>query len=264
MPRPRHVAALGSSFAAGPGLAPVVDKAAMRSGRNYPHLLAERLGAELTDLTVSGATTASILRHPQRGPGAPWRLFPPQIAGVPADADLVTVTAGGNDLSYIGALLRRSAAAQLRGRWWTRPLGAALAGSKPTVTEDDVERVATGLAEIVWTARARAPRARLVLVDYFTVVGPATRPGPELPLSPDEIAACRAVGERLATAFERAAERTAADLVRVSALSADHALGSAEPWLAGWLGRWSAMASSFHPNEAGMRAVADAIAEHVG
>jgi hypothetical protein len=60
----RHVASLGSSFAAGPGIGPVADRAARRSARNYPHLLAARLGAGLTDLTVSGATTATIIDAP--------------------------------------------------------------------------------------------------------------------------------------------------------------------------------------------------------
>src|SRR3569623_115027 len=61
-----HLVALGSSFAAGPGIEPVADAGAMRAARNYPHLLAERLGAELTDLTVSGATTGTILSKAQR------------------------------------------------------------------------------------------------------------------------------------------------------------------------------------------------------
>jgi hypothetical protein len=30
----QHIAALGSSFAAGPGIDPIIDQAAMRSGRN--------------------------------------------------------------------------------------------------------------------------------------------------------------------------------------------------------------------------------------
>ena len=38
--RPRTIAALGSSFAAGPTIEPVDDVDAMRSTRNYPHLLA--------------------------------------------------------------------------------------------------------------------------------------------------------------------------------------------------------------------------------
>jgi hypothetical protein len=56
-----HVVALGSSFAAGPGIDPILDRAAGRSGRKYPHLLADRLGAGITNLAVSGATTGTIL-----------------------------------------------------------------------------------------------------------------------------------------------------------------------------------------------------------
>ena len=57
----RHLAALGSSFAAGPGIEPVADRLAMRSARNYAHIVAARLGLRLTDLTVSGATTTSAI-----------------------------------------------------------------------------------------------------------------------------------------------------------------------------------------------------------
>lgn len=53
--------ALGSSFAAGPGIKPVLHKAAQRSGRNYAHLVAEALELHLVDVTYSGATTAHIL-----------------------------------------------------------------------------------------------------------------------------------------------------------------------------------------------------------
>ncbi len=94
-----RMVALGSSFAAGPGIEPVVDRAAGRSGRNYAHLVATRLGASLVDATVSGATTETVLRARQR---VGLRTFPPQIELVTADADLVTVTAGGNDLGYLG------------------------------------------------------------------------------------------------------------------------------------------------------------------
>ena len=66
-PSYRHVASLGDSFAAGAGIQPMADRGARRSARNYPHLLAERLGARLTDLTVSGATTGTIIDIPQGG-----------------------------------------------------------------------------------------------------------------------------------------------------------------------------------------------------
>ncbi|OZC95446.1 hypothetical protein CH275_27110 [Rhodococcus sp. 06-235-1A] len=99
--------ALGSSFAAGPGIEPVVDDKAMRSGRNYAHLVAEDLGAALPDATVSGATTATILDKKQR---VSTTRFAPQIDAVRTSTDLVTITAGGNDLGYLGALLGCAAA----------------------------------------------------------------------------------------------------------------------------------------------------------
>ena len=75
----------------------------MRSQKNYAHQLAERLGARLVDLTVSGATTTNIIDTPQQT--AAGGMYPPQVDGVPADADVVTITAGGNDLQFAGAML---------------------------------------------------------------------------------------------------------------------------------------------------------------
>lgn len=103
----RHVAALGSSFAAGPGVAPIVDRRANRSGRNYAHLVAERLGARLTDLTVSGATTTpgaelvSVVDHSSAhvlGSAQPWvqgfsvasaGAFHPNATGMAAVSDAI-------------------------------------------------------------------------------------------------------------------------------------------------------------------------------
>lgn len=61
-----HITALGSSFAAGPGIPPQINRMAGRSSNNYAHLLAARLGADPTDLTVSGATLNNILLEPQQ------------------------------------------------------------------------------------------------------------------------------------------------------------------------------------------------------
>ena len=101
----------------------------------------------------------------------------------------------------------------------------------------------------------------MVLVDYLTVLGEETRPSAVTPFEPSEIAAFRRVAQRLAGAFSSAAERTGADLVQASTLSAGHALGSAEPWVTGF--RPSMKPTPFHPNAAGMRAVADAIYDMV-
>ncbi|WP_433607423.1 SGNH/GDSL hydrolase family protein [Dactylosporangium sp. CA-139114] len=237
-----HIVALGSSFAAGPGIEPVLDRETGRSGRNYARLLAARLDARLTDLSVSGATTGSLL-----------------VDRVPPDADLVTITAGGNDLGYVGGLVRTAVRGRLRAHRVTRPLGRRLArDAVPAVTDADVERVAAGLARVATVARERAPRCRVVFVDYLALLGPDTRWTPATPFEPEQVAAFRRIAERLAGAFATAAERTGAGLLRASGLSAGHALGSAQPWVTGF--SLSMRPVPFHPNALGMRAVADALA----
>jgi hypothetical protein len=57
-------------MAAGPGIRPSADGAPFRAGRsarNYAHLVAQRLGLDLVDVTYSGATTANVLTDPQNG-----------------------------------------------------------------------------------------------------------------------------------------------------------------------------------------------------
>ncbi|RJO75661.1 SGNH/GDSL hydrolase family protein [Nocardia panacis] len=256
------MAALGSSFAAGPGIEPVVDKAARRSGRNYAHLVAQRLGAELVDLTVSGATTETILDKSQRVFG---RTFAPQISGVPSDADLVTVTVGGNDLRYGGTMIRLGAAGRLEERALTRPLGALLRRPVPDPTVADIDRVVDAVVRVVRTVREKATGARVLLVDYLTMIGPHTAPRRETPFDDATLAALRRLGERVTEVFATAAARSEAELVHAGERSLDHAIGSKDPWVLGLADRWRDMGRSipFHPNAAGMAAVADMIMEQL-
>jgi lysophospholipase L1-like esterase len=259
-PMYRHVASLGSSFAAGPGIQPVDDRRARRSARNYPHLLAERLGARLTDLTVSGATTETILAFPQR---LFTHVFPPQLQGLPADADLVTITAGGNDLRYAGSMIRFGVAGRLSERTITRPLAALFSrGGVPKPSAAEVEAAAQNLTRIVSAVRSKAPGARVLLVDYVTVLGPATRPGPEVPFDGAILDALRRLGEKVTELFAAAATLSAADLVLASARSQQHALGTPQPWVTG-LPSLRALAGAFHPNAEGMRGVAETIMDYL-
>jgi hypothetical protein len=115
--------------------------------------------------------------------------FPPQADGIPADADLGTITAGGNDLGYISGMIRAAWAGWMQARPLIRPLGRALGrGAVPAVTVEDVGKAAAGLARVVAAARIRAPRAQVVLVDYLTVVGADTVPSAVTPLTVSVIA----------------------------------------------------------------------------
>lgn len=259
MTSPRLLAALGSSFAAGPGIDPIVDAAAQRSGHNYAHQLAERLGARLVDRTVSGATTAHIVDTPQVT--AEGRELAPQLEGVPADADVVTVTAGGNDLQFAGALLHTA---------WTRhdpasPLlelmGAQFPHGIPAPTHATISATTEGLVRIVEETRCRAPHARVVLVDYLSVLGEDTARSEGAPFSDSEIAELLTIQSAIVRAFADAAAATGADLLRASALSTGHALGSSEPWVQPFHPDLLATGGSFHPDRAGMTAIAGALEE---
>lgn len=250
-----HIAALGSSFAAGPGIPPQINRMAGRSGNNYAHLLAARLGADLTDVTVSGATLNNILSEPQQA--YRWSTaFPPQITGLPANADIVTVTGGGNDMGYIGGVSKEA----LKDTW----LGYVLSWVMPTppsvtlTAEDVAKRFTTVVDEI----RKIAPRARILLVEYFCLLGPDTRPGIDVSLTEREIKHHQGVAEQVNSAYRLTAEaRSDCEIVHVHERSRAHALGSKEPWIEGfsWGTVWQG--NPFHPNVKGMQGVADMIYE---
>jgi lysophospholipase L1-like esterase len=224
----------------------------MRSQKNYAHQLAERLGARLVDLTVSGATTANIVDTPQQT--VRGTVYLPQVDGVPAEADVVTVTAGGNDLQF--------AAAMLYAAWLSRKpkspmvpmLRAMLPDGIRLPTERAVDEAATGLVRVIEKVRAKAHGARVLLVDYLTVLDSAS--GPAAPFSDEELGQFLVIQSAVGQVFRDAATRTGAELILASSLSTGHALGSPEPWVQPFHQNLALTGASFHPNEAGMAAIA--------
>ncbi len=183
---------MGSSFAAGPFLGARSrgsPRPAGRSAINYAHLLAGRLGLELTDVTYSGATAAQLLKG-QPGAGAP------QIAAVDATTDLVTITCGGNDVGYLPRLTYASAPWPIRRR----------ANEYAHLGDRQLDELNSTLDLLTDAVRRRAPRARLLLIDYLTILPP----DPETPTGrlPAEVAAWgRGVAARLTEETRAAADR---------------------------------------------------------
>jgi lysophospholipase L1-like esterase len=236
----RYVA-LGSSFASGPGLP---------SGSGYPHLVAARLGLDLHDVSRSGATTAHILRDSQAGK-------PPQIQALDGSEVLVTVTIAGNDVGMSMRTMIAGLPSWVRGLPGIRSRVAAT--FDPVAYESALDGVGASLREVARTIRERSPQARVVFVDYLTVLPPTGVPSP--PLTSQHADTVRRIAARLKVATAEAAAAEGCLLVTAAATSADHHAWSGEPWTtgAGWPLPRRPMA--FHPNELGMSAVADLVVE---
>ena len=101
---------------------------------------------------------------------------------------------------------------------------------------------------------ARTEDTLVLLEDYLTFIGQGSSVATLFDDAEREL--FRRMRTALEGAYERAAARSGADLLRVSALSRDHGLDSPEPWVTGLLTKPSLSAGSFHPNALGMERVA--------
>lgn len=236
--------AMGSSFAGGAGVTTSADTPPTRCQRsidNYPHQLARRHGLQLVDVSCGGATTAHIL--------GPWNELPAQIDAVDAATRLVTITIGGNDIGYMAGLFTATTC--------TRGGNANCPATSPT--EQAYADVEQHMEEIARAVRQRAPQARLVFVDYLTVLPPSGTCA-ATPVGEAQADASRALARRLEEITARVAARNGADVLRVSALSRDHSACATAPWVHGFVERGSD-GTSYHPNLEGTNAVANALDE---
>lgn len=228
--------AIGSSFAAGPGIQPVEPggpAACGRSANNYPNIVARDIGARLTDVACSGATTANVLTDDQDGQ-------PPQIDAVGSDTRLVTVTIGGNDIDYLGSLDSYSCQDENGTNCGTVDTGA-IATTLTVLTQR--------LANVVDAVRARAPRARVLLVNYFAIL-PRQGSCDGVPLTADQLGYERYLAANLLNDTWMAARATGATVVNLAGASAQHSACAARPWVDKF--DVPAGLAPYHPNATGM------------
>jgi len=251
----RYVA-LGSSMAAGPGIRPRASGAPWpsgRSARNYPHLVAARLGLDLVDVTYSGATTANVLHDTQLG-------APPQVDALDGSESLVTVTIGGDDVGYIPLLTLACLPWPAR---WVPVLGRRIRNLRDQAARAEaLDDVGKSLREVGDTIRRRSPRARVLFVDYLTVLPRAGRSAS--PLSNTDADLGRHVAMTLEKLTAEAAEATGCELVKAGEASRAHHGWSPQPWTTRFHLPQPRRPAPMHPNAAGMRAVADLVTAQVG
>jgi lysophospholipase L1-like esterase len=241
---PQYVA-LGSSYAAGPGITPTVPDSPPRCARsteNYAHVLAAHRGLSLVDMTCSGATTVDVLRGGQFG-------LPAQLDAVTAQTQLITVTIGGNDVYFMSNLIGMSCG---------QPGGCTI---RPQAQVDArFATLADSLKQIVAVARQRNPKVRVVFVNYFTVL-PEQGTCALVGLTAQQADLVRGVATRLADITRKVAQDSSADLFDLASLSRAHNACSTDPWVLGAHPPQGESIPPFHPNGEAMRAVGDALAK---
>lgn len=241
--------ALGDSAAAGP-LTPNQDPElwCLRSDRNYPQVAATLLGANLTDVTCSGAVTDDLA-------GRRFGVLAPQFDALKPSTDLVTVTIGANDVGLFQTalscinLLPEPAGISCEDRYtaggtdqlaaevakWAPEFGAAL---------DEIGR--------------RAPHAKVLVSGYGTYI----RPGgcyPRQPVWGRDGDYLQSVMNRISATAKAEATKRGATYVDFAAVTVGHDIcaAPADRYLEGLIP--TTIAAPLHPNAAGMKAFAAAV-----
>jgi lysophospholipase L1-like esterase len=249
LPAGARYVAMGSSYAAGPGIPTYVDHPptpCTRSDGNYAHQLAKRLKLNLVDVSCSGGVTRDLL--------GPKGDIPAQLDALTVDTRLVTITIGGNDLNYLARLTSASCEGLK-----AQGVAGDCRPAPPMPTREDYGALKVRMAQIAVEVRRRAPQARLVFVDYLTVLPPLGL-CPGAPMSSDDAGVIREIARGLAELTAETARAYAADVIRASELSTSHDACSASPWMNGYPRPGAPISgAAYHPNLAGMTAEADAL-----
>ncbi len=241
----RYVA-LGDSYTAAPGAGEPVGSppGCGRSDNNYPRLLADRLDPEaFTDFSCGGATTEHFTTPQKTADGT----NPPQLHAVTSEATLVTVGIGGNDVGLIELANQCVAAAEE---------GLRCGGD---MVDDRIEAVATEVADVLEAIEAKAPKARVVVVGYPTILPNDPTACDELPIAPADLAYLREGLDLLNRVLKQQADTHGAEFADTATDTAGHHMCAAEN--ARWIEALNSTtgAAPLHPTARGEQAMAEAV-----
>jgi lysophospholipase L1-like esterase len=244
--------ALGDSYSAGPLIQPQSDPVTCaRSAVNYVGLLAQKLQVQaLRDVTCSSATTANF-SNPQKG--AVSGTAAPQYDAVRADATLVTVGIGGNDVGLVGL-------AESCINVFPAPIGQSCAAKYTAGGVDQysqrIQAFAPTYGTVIDTIHQLAPNARILMVGYPTAI----RDGGCFPvqplLAPDATYIQAKIDELNSVMAQQAAAHGAQYIdIRTSSVGHDACALPGQRWVEGLAP--TSDAYPMHPNELSMQNTAN-------
>lgn len=202
--------ALGDSYAAGLGAGPYLDSC-YRSENTYSELAAHAPTIKLVaNAACSGKTTQDVVNT--------------QLRQLNKTTDLVTITAGGNNLRF-GAILAYCSAAMVN------PVAGRQCAAATDFAEGEISshKLDGDVTAMIQSVKAAAPNARVVVTGYPYLYDPVA-PGQTDPMSLFIYKATH-LADGLNGSIAAAAGAAGAGYVDVRAAFAGHGVNSAAPWI---------------------------------
>lgn len=238
--RTKTYVALGDSYSAGVGTGSPENEC-FQSNEGYPALLSGATGWKLDYRACSGADVAKVAG---------------QVTQMATHAEIVTVTAGGNDAGFV----------QILGACGTgdeAACAATIQHYEQTVLRRALPVALKGLYRSV---KRTAPRAKLIVVGYprlFDYRGKdcIRTPDGRFHISQAEQAMLNAYADRLNGVIAKRARASGAQFVDATRAFSGHGVCSSAPYINGLAANEVEM---FHPNDAGNVAYARLVARQLG
>jgi GDSL-like Lipase/Acylhydrolase family len=212
---PLRYVALGDSYSAASGTLPpdlTAPPECARSTVNYPHDIAARIGARLTDVSCGAAQTKDFSTSQYPG-------VTPQLDALHGATQLVTMTIGGNDSGVFIDAIADCGSAGLSTLGQGSPCKDRYGSSfQNTITSTTYP----ALVKALHAVRAMAPRARVAILGYPWILPRTGGCFPQMPVAAGDVPYLRNIQTTLNDAVRRAAAATGATYIDFSAASEGH------------------------------------------
>jgi lysophospholipase L1-like esterase len=213
--RPLRYVAMGDSYSAASGVFPPDPQAApecARSTSNYPHVIAQKIGASLTDVTCGAADTSDYFTSQYQG-------VPPQLDALSKSTQLVTMTIGGNDRSVFIDTIVDCGSAGLT----TAGQGSPCKDKYGSSFSDTIrQQTYPALVKALKAVHADAPNARVAILGYPWIMPKTVGCFDKMPIATGDVPYVRGIQATLNDAVRRAAAATGTTYVNLNTVSNGH------------------------------------------
>ena len=213
--KPLRYVGMGDSYSAASGVQPPDPEASpdcLRSILNYPHLIAEAIGAELTDVTCGAADTTDFF-EPQ------YDDVPPQLDALSKRTLLVTMTIGGNDDSVFIDTITSCGTAGVSSAGQGSPCKDQYGRSFANRIR---EKTFPALVKALKAVHHHAPRARVAILGYPWIMPESVGCFSKMPVAEGDVPYVRHIQWVLNHSVRKAARRTDTRYINFNRASEGH------------------------------------------